>query len=39
MNCQWSIDWAAEQFLKGKACMWTEYRKITGQSVENCKTL
>lgn len=39
MDCIWSIDWAAEQFLKGKACMWTEYRKITGQAVENCKTL
>jgi len=28
MNCIWSIDWAAQQFLTGKATMWTEYRKL-----------
>ena len=37
MDCIWSIDWTAQQFLKGKACLWTEYRKITGQTAENCK--
>lgn len=29
MDCIWSIDWAAQQFLAGKANMWTEYRKLS----------
>lgn len=42
MNCQWSIDWAGQQFEKGNACIWTEYRKITGQAhlpIKDCKQL